>query len=767
MTFPEQMFVRQDEAMNAEEPIRSALIEILGTGAVARDEVVDELLKRGLLQGPSDAAREVLDRAVQMDTGFSGALGDQLTYMPSVLNGTTWTTWIAAADAEHGFVRSAPDLSVMTWWLISDEVRLTGADGVDLGVLDTDGLLLDGRDTDVILGPKGWLDGLQDTWAAVTVTDGALRFTKVDAPPQPTARQIAAVSAGFAAGSRIVRSSSSVNIAPPPDPHFVTGDEVLHAALAIDREAFVESAVPPMAALLAGAGLVERSGLVAEPGFDWEALHRWQRANSFRLRYGVAEELLDDLDVAIQACTSGEPIVDAALAERCARALDDGPAAAGFWEHVGERGMMPEDIGAFAEAVDAAAPGASRYGTAWLRSRAMDAAGDAVAAADALVATAGPGCEHGPLLIDAAGFAADRGDAVSAYRLLRQAGVPDRSTDPEDDDFDPTDEAQLLMNEVRQWALNRPAPMARRNEACPCGSGRKYKACHLGRETHPLHDRSAWLYQKARRYLLGRFDDLIVDLAELAAGDDPELIDEIAELPLLHDIVLHEDGIFAMFLAARAELLPDDEALLATQWSLVDRGVYEIVRVGTRALDLRDIGRGETITVANVTPGAGLQIGGLLCGRPLPVGDTYRAMSGFLPLPLRLVGPMSDAVAAGDAEAVVDVVRAVFARPTVIGPDGEEVEWPLRADSDLGVPMDSLSQDDPEIRRLMSAHIAQYEARWLDESIPALGGRTPRDAVNDPVGREDVIRLLASLPIPRDGDVSAMDPRRLRAALGL
>jgi hypothetical protein len=75
--------------------------------------------------------------------------------------------------------------------------------------------------------------------------------------------------------------------------------------------------------------------------------------------------------------------------------------------------------------------------------------------------------------------------------------------------------------------------------------------------------------------------------------------------------------------------------------------------------------------------------------------------------------------------------------------------------------------DDPAIRAALAEHVATYERRWLDESIPALGGRTPRQAADDPIGREELTRLLASFPIPEPGDVGAMDPDRLRAALGL
>lgn len=62
----------------------------------------------------------------------------------------------------------------------------------------------------------------------------------------------------------------------------------------------------------------------------------------------------------------------------------------------------------------------------------------------------------------------------------------------------------------------------------------------------------------------------------------------------------------------------------------------------------------------------------------------------------------------------------------------------------------------------------QMERRWCDESVPVLGGLTPRAAAADPTRREEVDRQIASFerrPGP-EGAVS-MCPERLRAILGL
>ena len=74
---------------------------------------------------------------------------------------------------------------------------------------------------------------------------------------------------------------------------------------------------------------------------------------------------------------------------------------------------------------------------------------------------------------------------------------------------------------------------------------------------------------------------------------------------------------------------------------------------------------------------------------------------------------------------------------------------------------------DPALRQVMAEFIADQERRWLDESIPALGGRTPRDAAQDPIGREQLAQLLGSFPAPAPDEVGMMSPDRLRKALAL
>lgn len=69
----------------------------------------------------------------------------------------------------------------------------------------------------------------------------------------------------------------------------------------------------------------------------------------------------------------------------------------------------------------------------------------------------------------------------------------------------------------------------------------------------------------------------------------------------------------------------------------------------------------------------------------------------------------------------------------------------------------------PELALVLADAILKFEKDWLDDSIPALDGITPRNAAADPTRRSDLIALLKSFPVAEDG----MSAQRIAQALGL
>jgi hypothetical protein len=838
--------------------LREAVVDVLGNEAWSRDSIRNELTRRGV------AGAELLDRLLQLDTTFA-TVSAGVIHLPSVLEGTSWTVPVDRDDARQGVVRMHPHLDPLGWWLIGDDVDLVDDAGKVVGPLGTDGLMLDDVDTDVVLGPAGWLDDLAGGWATVTVTGGALRWSGCDRPPAPTDAQVAAMRAGFhrAADTESVEMFGDDG---PVGLRFATGEWPILEALVRDPESFAGAPIPPLPDLYRASGLEEQDGTIAEEGFDWAALGSWRARYSYELFYDLDERQAEGLALVHGACRAVHAGEADALgpdddqrekaAMLLAGLLEDGLLAEAFWDECeAARDLRVADVARFVDEVAAHLGGSVPVGLAWLRARCLDRSGATAAAVTTLEEAITSECDHRPALLELAGFAADRGDASAAYRLLQRAGITERS---EDDDREP-DDGDLLLDEIEEFAVHRPRPAAKRNDPCPCGSGRKYKSCHLGREQHPLDRRATWLYEKALRFMRNRDEGDVHELAHTMAEamEDLDSCEELQDLDFVADLALHEGGRFAEFLAARDGLLPDDESMLAAQWGLVDRGVFEVEGQNRDRLDLRDIASGERISVVNVGRDDADVRGRVMIGRPLPVGDTCRAFSGLIEVPRAAAGDLQAAIDDRDEFEIAQCLGETRRPPRVSNTDGEDLvfhtlrwrvtdpvavdgalraagldaegdepAWRLtrdsgnmanatiaalrldgselvgevnsdeRADELLGLvgvalpdaefvvddvrefdealedfdPGDvpgPLDQNDPAIRQVLEQFILQQEQRWLDESIPALGGRTPREAVADPVGREELTQLIDSFPGPTPDNPGTFDPQRLRRALGL
>jgi hypothetical protein len=81
------------------------------------------------------------------------------------------------------------------------------------------------------------------------------------------------------------------------------------------------------------------------------------------------------------------------------------------------------------------------------------------------------------------------------------------------------------------------------------------------------------------------------------------------------------------------------------------------------------------------------------------------------------------------------------------------------------------SPDSPEVQQQMDEILARHYERWTDQALPALGGKTPRASMADPIGREKVRALVEQIETGPPSNVSTDAYRRtmqqLRAALGL
>ncbi len=300
------------------------------------------------------------------------------------------------------------------------------------------------------------------------------------------------------------------------------------------------------------------------------------------------------------------------------------------------------------DALDEHVPRRSLAGFTWLQGRCADALGDVLIAEAAYTRALDLDSDHFPAMRELATIASLRGDATKAVSLLLRAGVD--AKDPE-----------LAM--VSRFAGEQRSDVGR-NDDCWCGSGRKYKKCHLGKSDHDLGSRWEWLYHKASHWVRsssGR--DLLVELAAARAHPetDPAILIAAVGDPLVMDVTLFEGGLLAEFLDDRGDLLPPDEFDLANSWLASTRGLFRVVSVGrATGMELEDVATGGTTTVP--TPAERVKVGGLLCLRLLPTG-TSSAISGGVQAVTAAEREMVEAMLAlqgeeSDPERVITVLSA-------------------------------------------------------------------------------------------------------------
>jgi hypothetical protein len=353
-------------------------------------------------------------------------------------------------------------------------------------------------------------------------------------------------------------------------------------------------------------------------------------------------------------------------------------------------------------------------------------------------------------------YSSDRGDTETALNLWRGLGATAAVSDD--------------VRTLESFSLPA-ASTPGRNERCWCGSGRKFKQCHLGQPwLPPLPERVGWICRKAAAFLERRGGGISHVVYEYAAAraQDPTSTDSLAQAlgdALVIDVVLHEGGWFDRFLDERGALLPDDELILARAWTLVDRTVYELLEVtagvGVRVRDLRT---GDVLDVRERTFSRAAQQGSLLCARAVPDGRSHQFVGGLFPVPPGRERDLLDLLDDGDGFALLEYVAALERPPVVVGPDGEVLDLSdLPAPSSLAPPPAG-----PELQEAMLAFLEEQEQRWCEEPVPALGGVTPLEAAADPTRRDELQRLIASFPAADfSSGIYSLRPEKLRERLDL
>lgn len=243
---------------------------------------------------------------------------------------------------------------------------------------------------------------------------------------------------------------------------------------------------------------------------------------------------------------------------------------------------------------------------ALIAARAAEGAGDCASARELLdeALTVRPGLE--PALHDAAQLAAARGDYATADRYLRRAERP----------------SSLRPGLSEAMAVTAPASDIGRNDPCPCGSGRKFKACCRLTTPPTLSARAQLIYA-----LLGTYAERAPGLAMLAPllerTEDPQRC-----AMFLVDLALFQGGLVERFLTTRGHWLRPEERQLIEDWRQIPVTLYEIRDV-TRdtSVTLRALPDGEPIHLVDTLFSQCAQRLELVCGRVLHDGTEPRLLT--------------------------------------------------------------------------------------------------------------------------------------------
>lgn len=594
-----------DHLSPSERVIVDATRRHLASGALPTEVLVERLAAEGAaatLEVPADELGDAIIAAL-LETDGIWLTSDAATVLDIAprLDTAVFTHRLTEAERASGEVVLHPDLVLLHRGL--DEATLTLPDGAEVRIVPDD-LLVPGEERTLLAGPAGWLDAFTAGDAIAFSRRGdALTLAPAAARPGSGGREtdlLREAHAALAEGHR-----SAVWLFP-----------LLLEVLATNDHAF-RAPVRPVSELLADAGFSIQLGRVGVAGADFlEEARREDVAELVIDLFRLEECCLDAFETVCEAFhehaagTPVEPTRDLAAA----LAHDQtAPALVAYVEAWTEEDG-PVVLADFATPF-ATLEGRHRAGGAFLMSVITERIGEidtAIALAEAAV-VADPGFDSA--IEHLARLLAITGNVDTPIKLHQQL----------DYEEDPELAFLLTMRVTRRTDVGR-------NDPCPCGSGRKYKACHMNQPPErPAWQHARWLRHKLAWHTLGPPNNgRLVALALQVFSGEPglqqriTLVDQFIGSGIPVDWVLYDDRVAEEFAARYDAALPAAEREMLADW--IDRPltlfeVEQLARGGI--LTLRDVRTGATADVPASTVGQDCTVGDLLLGRIGMVGDAH------------------------------------------------------------------------------------------------------------------------------------------------
>lgn len=514
------------------------------------------------------------------------------------LRRATFTHRLTAAERARDAIDLSPDVVALAL-----PRTATLSDGT---ALRTAGPEEDRRADDAgsLLGPDGWLERFAAGALLAIRYDGErVTVDALDATPdgEATAAVVEALTEAYAA----LRSARA------PEVHRLVVDTIGRHPTSF------ATPVAPLSELLGMAGLRRREAWVGPTDEPWATPA--EQARRRRLEEVVtgadaccqqaARRSLDAWHAWLETHEDGGPQAVALAGRALAEDVDHGGIAAALADvaTLGRPLVNVGRLGRWAAEVAAAAPSPAA-GLCYLQALGADADGDVEAARRHLEAGLAAEADHPACLGLLAELTQDRGDASASLALLRRTGRP---LSPE------------LLGELEPFLVPRNVG---RNEPCPCGSGRKFKACCArGPAPRPLTLRARWLRTRAIRHAMRNDPMTVASLRQLfdVSNGGPD------SLAIAVDMLLFPSRGIARYLDARGSLLPADELECARAWVSQPMRLLEVTATDDGRFDALDARTGEALRIEEPVAAATVQVGEAILARPLPAGEGW-ILSGTL-----------------------------------------------------------------------------------------------------------------------------------------
>ncbi len=252
-----------------------------------------------------------------------------------------------------------------------------------------------------------------------------------------------------------------------------------------------------------------------------------------------------------------------------------------------------------------------------------------------------------------------------------------------------------------------------RNDPCPCGSGRKYKKCHLAADTaaaaaarhetaSPLHALDNHLVSAMLEYGGKKFAEEFLDEAE-ALDSHPEMTMQFAAPWLVFHAPMQGRPVVDWFLEERGRSLSSGERdwLSAQRRSWLSVWEVRAVEPGL-AITLRDLLTFEERRVHEVSASQTAQRHYALLGRVVDA-DGVSVICGMHPIPLR---PRS-------AAPVIERVRKVLRRKTAVSPERLRDPRILRRMLDAWSDEIDHARTPPRLQNTDGDDLLLTEDRWI------------------------------------------------------